>query len=53
MMGFNYLMVPIQCQVFKIFRVHHKKHETLPNNPPVYIYTNRINNKLLFKKKDG
>ena len=26
-----------------------KKHETLPTNPPIFIYINRINNKLVFK----
>ena len=30
----------------------HKKHERLPNNPPVYIYISRINNRLVFKIKD-
>ena len=30
-----------------------KRHETLPNNPPIYIYSNRINNRLVFKIKDG
>ena len=30
-----------------------KRHETLPNNPPIYIYINRINNRLVFKIKDG
>ena len=32
---------------------YHKKHEALPTNPPVYIYINRINNRLVFKIKDG
>ena len=32
--------------------VHHKKHETLPTNPSIHIYINRINNKLVFKIKD-
>ena len=30
-----------------------KNHKTLPNNPPIHIYINRINNSLLFKAKDG
>ena len=30
-----------------------KKHETLPTNPPIHIYINRINNRLEFKIKDG
>ena len=29
-----------------------KKHETLPINPPIHIYTNWINNRLVFKIKD-
>ena len=29
-----------------------KKYETLPTNP-IYIYINRINNRLVFKIKDG
>ena len=32
--------------------VHHKKHVTLPTNPPIHIYI-RINNRLVFKIKDG
>ena len=27
--------------------------KTLNDNPPIHIYTNRINNKLVFKIKDG
>ena len=30
-----------------------KKHETLPINPSIHIYTNRISNRFLFKIKDG
>ena len=30
-----------------------KNYETLPINPPIYIYINRINNRLVFKIKDG
>ena len=26
-----------------------KKHETLPTNPTIHIYINRINNRLVFK----
>ena len=33
--------------------MHHKKPDELPNNLPVYIYINRINNILAFKIKDG
>ena len=30
-----------------------KKHETLPTNPYIHIYINRINNIVMFKVKDG
>ena len=30
-----------------------KKHETLTTNPPIHVYINRINNRLVFKIKDG
>ena len=31
-----------------------KKHQRLTNNPPIHVYTNKINNnKLVFKMKDG
>ena len=30
-----------------------KKHEILTASPPIYIYINRINNKLVFKIKDA
>ena len=30
-----------------------KKYKTFPTNPPFHIYINRINNRLLFKLKDG
>ena len=30
-----------------------KKHETLPRIPPIHFYINRINNRLVFKIKDG
>ena len=30
-----------------------KKDKTLPTNPPIHIYINRINNRLVFKIKDG
>ena len=30
-----------------------KKHETLTKNPPIHVYINVINNRLVFKKKDG
>ena len=30
-----------------------KKHETLTTIPPIHVYINRINNRLLSKTKDG
>ena len=30
-----------------------KEHETLPSNPPIHIFINRINNRLVFTIKDG
>ena len=30
-----------------------RKHETLRKIPPIHVYINRINNRLLFKIKDG
>ena len=30
-----------------------KKDETLPTNPPICVYINRINDRLVFKIKDG
>ena len=30
-----------------------KKHETIANNPPIQIYTNKIKNRIVFKIKTG
>ena len=30
-----------------------KKHETIPDNPPVQIYVNKIKNRIVFKIKAG
>ena len=49
MMSLNYQRVLILCQIFKIISEHIiKKHETF-----VHAYINRINNRLVFKLKDG
>ena len=45
-------MVPILSQKVKLYRVHHKKNETLTTNPPIHIYINRINNSKVLKIKD-
>ena len=52
MMSLNCLMVPILSQKVKLYRVHHKKNETLTTNPPIHIYINRINNSKVLKIKD-
>ena len=57
MLSLNYQMVLFQCQVFKIIwkitNKHYKETQTFSNNSPIYICINRINNRLLFKIKDG
>ena len=37
----------------KLYLIHYKNHETLVTIPPIHVYTNRVNNKLVFKIKDG
>ena len=37
----------------RLYWVYHKKHEILTTNPPFHIYFNRINNRLVFKIKNG
>ena len=53
MMSLNYFTVLIQYQNYIGYII--KKHETLPNNPPIHIYIKRINNKfkLTFKINVG
>ena len=52
MMNLNCQMVLILSQIFKIIlNISLKKHETLTAIAPIYI--NRINNRLVFKIKDG
>ena len=46
MINLNYLMVRIQCQIFKI--VLSKKHETAAENLPIRIYVNKIENRITF-----
>ena len=52
MMSLNCLMVPILSQKVKLYRVHHKKNETLTTNPLIHIYISRINNSKVLKIKD-
>ena len=50
----NCQMFLILFQIFKIIsNISLKKHETLTTIPPIHIYINRINNRLVFKIKDG
>ena len=54
MMSLNYQLVFILFQIFKIIlNTSHKKHEKLTTIPPIYIYINRINDRLVLKIKDG
>ena len=48
------LMDHILFQTFKIIlSTLLKKHETIADNPPVQIYTNKIKNRIIFKIKIG
>ena len=53
MMGLHYQIVLIPCQIFRIIlnciEYITKKHETLAKIPPIYVYINKINNRLVFK----
>ena len=47
-------MILIQCQIFKIISsLSYEKPETLTANPPIQIFINRINKRLVFKIKNG
>ena len=53
-MSLNYQMILILCQIFKIIsNISLKNMETLTKIPPVHVYINRVNNRLVFKIKDG
>ena len=52
MMNLSYQMVLILFQIFKIKFII-KKHETSTTVPSIDVYINRINNRLMFKIKDG
>ena len=54
MMHLNCQMVLILFQIFTIYiEFTIKRHETLTTIPPIHVYINRINNRLVFKIKDG
>ena len=45
----SYLLSHIQEYIKEIIN----KQETLSTNPPIHVYINRINNRLVFKIRDG
>ena len=50
----NYQIILILCQIFKIiFNLPKKRHERLTDNLLIHICINRINNRLVFKIRDG
>ena len=51
MMNFNYLMVLIQFQTFRITLNLSSKNTKITENPPLQIYPNKIKNKIVFKIK--
>ena len=51
MKNLNCQIVIILCQISTIISSTSKKHETT-TIPPIHVYINRINNRLLFKIKD-
>ena len=54
MMNLIFLMDHILFQIFKIIlSTLLKKHETIANNPPVQIYTNKLKNRIVFEIKTG
>ena len=54
MISLNYQMVLILCQIFKfISSLSKRKPDTLTTYHPIHININRINNRLVFKTKDG
>ena len=47
-------MISLNYQIVQDYIVYIiKNHGTLPINPAIHIYINRINNRLVFKIKDG
>ena len=54
MVNLIWLMYHIPFQTFKtIFSVLLKKHESIANNPPLQICTNKIKNRIVFKINTG
>ena len=48
----DWLMI-FSVRYSRLYQVHKKHHETSPSNPPIHLYFNRINNRFVFKIKDG
>ena len=53
MTSLYFWMILIVCQIFKIIQLFIEKLETLTTIPPIHVYINRINNRLVFNIKDG
>ena len=53
MTSLYFQMILIVCQIFKIIQLFIEKLETLTTIPPIHVYINRINNRLVFNIKDG
>ena len=51
MMNLNYLMVFVQCQIFKTSLSISCK--SIKLYPPIHLYINKIDKRLVFKIKDG
>ena len=48
MMSLNTRWFLFSVKYSRLYRVHHKKHDgTLATNPPIHIYINMINNRLV------
>ena len=47
----KWLLLCFRCS--RLYRVHHKKHETSTAISPILVCINRINSRLVFKIKDG
>lgn len=52
-MSFNCLKILIQCQILKITLSISEKYETVPTNPSIDIYINRINSRLVLKRNNA
>ena len=53
MTSLYFQMILIVCQIFKIIQIFIEKLETLTTIPPIHVYINRINDRLVFNIKDG